>query len=92
MLENTRFQSTPIVQRHLDVWNPPSFSEPVDESTFVITPELAGRSDKIAYEVYGDSTLDWIILYYNKIFNPFKELSVGTILRIPNLDSVVWNG
>lgn len=91
MIEGTRFQVTPIVDRHLGVWKPPSFSDPVDESIYVIPQENVGRPDKISYEVYGSVAYDWLILYYNRILDPFTELTSGRVLKIPSLESVIWN-
>lgn len=89
-LESTRFTNTPVKDRKLDIWVPPSFTTPVDETYYTIPRENEGRSDKIAQDVYGDPTLDWIILLYNNILDPFKELKSGNVIKIPALESISW--
>ena len=37
----------------------------------------------IAYRYYGDSGKWYLIAEANQILNPFKELEMGTIIRIP---------
>jgi len=91
MLEGTRFHATPVVNRHLGVWNPPTFTTPVNESIYVIPPENVGRPDKISFDVYGTVVYDLLILYYNRILDPFTELTSGRVLKIPALESVTWN-
>ena len=41
----------------------------------------------IAYRYYGDSGKWYIIAEANKILNPFKELEMGTLIRIPTYGS-----
>ena len=38
----------------------------------VIDSTLSGRPDKIADEVYGRIDLDWVILMFNNVENPFE--------------------
>ena len=45
------------------------------------------RLDKISYEYYGDASYWWIIAKANNIIDPF-DLTLGTMLRIPNINSV----
>lgn len=41
----------------------------------------------IAFRYYGDSGKWYIIAEANKILNPFKELEMGTLIRIPTYGS-----
>ena len=43
----------------------------------------------IAYMVYDDSRLYWIIAEFNKIINPYEKLQVGRELRYPTLKRIM---
>jgi hypothetical protein len=43
----------------------------------------AGRPDLVAYKMYGDPALYWVILFINGILDPFETLYPGMMLRIP---------
>lgn len=45
------------------------------------------RIDLIAYRYLGRAELWWVICDYNDVFFPL-ELGVGTVLRIPSLETV----
>jgi len=89
MIQGTRFRMTPIVGEKLGQWNPPVIlnHNPV---SYTIQSEDQGRPDRISQKVYGTSDYDWLILYYNGILDPFKELVVGKVIRIPDLSAVKW--
>lgn len=42
-------------------------------SFFKYTIKDGERADMIAYDVYGDSSLDWIIYLVNKVVDPYKD-------------------
>ena len=46
------------------------------------------RLDILALKFYNDSSLWWIIAHANNIFDAFTEITRGTILRIPPLNSI----
>ena len=50
----------------------------------VTDPDLL-RPDLISYSVYNTVEYWWIIMYCNRIQNPFTDLVSGMILTIPNL-------
>jgi hypothetical protein len=50
----------------------------VDESDIM-------RPDMISYKNYGTVRYWWLICYVNEIEDPLTTLSVGLLLRIPNL-------
>jgi len=55
---------------------------------FTVTGRDLKRADMIAYRMYGDVTLWWVIALVNNIANPFRDLVEGTTLRIPRIDAV----
>lgn len=47
------------------------------------------RVDAIAYKIYGDVNLGWIIKAYNNILYPFDEkLAVGSTIVFPSLNAI----
>ena len=54
-----------------------------------INAELEKRPDLLSYRVYGASDLWWVIYQFNGIHDPFFELKIGQILRVPKLERVL---
>ena len=48
-----------------------------------VVPESPNDIQNIAFRYYGDSGKWYVIAEANKILNPFKELEMGTLIRIP---------
>ena len=73
-------------------WKPYKFlTEAIPQSSigvFVVTAENAGRPDLIANSIYGISQLDWVLLAFNNIREPFNWPKVGELIRYP-VDSIV---
>ena len=47
--------------------------------------------DSLALTYYNNPTYWWIIAYFNKINNPFIQLSAKfSILKIPNISSIIF--
>jgi len=64
--------------------------EPGDDDLFVkITSAYVNRPDLIANTAYGDPSLWWVIFEFNKIIDPFFDLKLERILRIPSKDRVL---
>jgi len=59
------------------------------DSTYIVKDKrYYERLDLISYEVYKDPSLWWIIAERNKIKNPYGDITLGTELKIPDLDEV----
>jgi hypothetical protein len=43
------------------------------------------RADLISNLFYETPTLDWLICLVNNISDPFQELKIGTVIKIPKL-------
>ena len=58
---------------------------------YVIEPALAGRLDMISLKFYGSDHINlmWIIMLYNNILDPYKELEAGATLYIPDRNTLV---
>ena len=58
-------------------------------SVFVLHRVEQGETlDSIALDSYANSTFFWVIADFNHIRDPFAELEVGTMLKIPTLASI----
>ena len=55
-----------------------------DDITFEITPQYEHRPDKVAYDVYGNRDLVWLVLQYNTILDVVTEFVVGEKIRLPS--------
>jgi len=85
----TRFSRTSINSAgEMEFWVAPTIPSTVSYFNYIVTVSTAYRPDKISYEVYGNVTFDWVILYVNGITDPFKELKPGRVLKVPTRDSV----
>lgn len=86
-MSNSRFLQTDIVvDNEIDrygEWKPPILPS-TDEGVqmYVATERDIGNPDIMAYEAYGDETLWWYILEWNKIYDPFT-IQVGDRIKIP---------
>lgn len=50
---------------------------------------MGERIDVIAYKIYGDVNLAWIVKAYNNIIHPYDgSLANGKILVFPSLNSI----
>lgn len=43
------------------------------------------RPDLISFNVYGVVSYWWLLMVVNRVFNPFRDLTVGALLKIPNI-------
>lgn len=55
----------------------------------VITPDIAGRLDRLATAVYGDHNLLWIIPQFNHIQNPLDWPVNGQVVEFPIVSVVL---
>ena len=64
--------------------------EPSEDDTYVtITSKFIGRPDLIGFTAYGDRRLWWVVFEFNNIRDPFFDLRLGQILRIPSKTRVL---
>lgn len=50
-----------------------------------------GRLDKLSQKYYNTPMLWWVIAQANDIFDPFKEIPIGTLIRIPSRQTLYGN-
>lgn len=53
------------------------------DSFYVVEANDNGRPDIVAYKMYGNPALYWVILWINDILDPFETIYPGMLLRIP---------
>jgi hypothetical protein len=51
--------------------------------TVKLTSKYSKRPDLLAYDVYGQSTLQWLVLQYNNILDVNEEFTEGAVLTLP---------
>lgn len=88
-------QTTPIIVDGKETygrWKPFDFivNRPSEENirVFQVTNALEGRPDLIAYSVYGTPLLDWVLIAFNGVRDPFGWPRAGEMVEYP-LDTVV---
>jgi hypothetical protein len=69
-------------------WAPPKIYETMEPSYHVVTADEIARPDLIAYRVYKDPNLWWVIALRNNIGFPLIDLTAGTVLTCPNINDI----
>lgn len=65
-----------------------NFVNPASD-TYLVTDEDLRDPSLISWKAYRSERLWWLILMVNDILDPFKDLAVGTSLKIPDRDEVL---
>jgi len=61
-----------------------------EDDIFVeVNEELVGRPDLIAFKAYENSDLWWVIYEFNNIRDPFFDLGLGDIIRLPSKERLI---
>ena len=65
----------------------------VDDSTIytLYTVVNGDTLDSIALRFYNNPTLFWVICSFNRILDPFKDLEVGTTIKVPKLSNINYD-
>jgi len=79
---------TEIFSDHLGWWEryPMAFS--VTDVTYVINSRYHLRPDLLAYDIYGTSQLQTLVLQYNNILDISTEFITGCTIRLPSKERV----
>jgi len=71
----------------LGIWDPPDFlkKRPDDEliGRFAVTNAVEGRPDLIANELYRSPLLDWVLIAFNNVREPFNWPKAGEVIEYP---------
>ena len=85
---NSRYLSTNVYEdakgnTFFGPWQPLNLPLDATDSFYLVREGVQARLDLLAYDIYGDSGLWWVIANYNNVINPFL-LEAGETLRIPS--------
>lgn len=86
LVQNSRYVvggETEVNQTALEWWERTNFTLDSTDVTYTVEAKVEHRLDLIAEAYLGDGSLWWLIAQYNMILDPFAEVTVGRILRIP---------
>ena len=61
-----------------------SLEEGEDDIFVAVDQNLVDRPDLIAHKAYRNTDLWWVIYEFNNIRDPFFDLKVGQVLRVPS--------
>ncbi len=74
------------------VWVQPDFllERPSEDNigVFSVTNQFEGRPDLISHRLYGTPLLDWVLIAFNGVRDPFNWPRAGDLIEYP-LDTVV---
>lgn len=74
---------------YFDLWDPPKIKETKSPSIIRVTARYVRRPDLVAYDVYGDVNLYWVIALRNNIMLPIRDLIIGSVLICPAIEDVM---
>ena len=93
----TQFRTDSFIRRNevkagvfLDVNQLPAIPQRLDDEEYVIEPMYENRLDLLAYNVYGNSRLWWVIVLRNIdiIKDPLRDAKAGITIQLPNPETV----
>ena len=69
----------------IEWWEREKYKLAEDDLLVEVDHTLEYRLDLIAHIYLGNSKLWWLIAQYNAILDPFSEITIGAIIRVPSL-------
>lgn len=78
-------KSTEHVDR-LGWWERKLFPKHTSDVSFVLPAKYAANPGMLAYDVYGNANLEWLVLQYNNIINPHTEFVEGVTITLPTVN------
>jgi len=91
---NSRFKDTTLYtdtnnDTFFGTWKRIEIQDTTEFIYYQIKASDIGRLDLLAYDYYGDPTLDWVIMDFNSIVDPIFGLEIGQKIKIPSKDQVL---
>lgn len=80
--------TTDVYQNRLGWWDGFTLTTSNDDITFILDPKYDKRPDLLAYDMYGKSTLMWLVLQYNSIVDINEEFISGATITLPTKSRV----
>lgn len=85
-ISNSRYSqggSTEVKGSMIGWWERKPLSKSPLDVTFTITKRYAGRPDLVAFDMYGKTTLMWVVLQYNTILDITEDFKEGAVITLP---------
>ncbi len=79
---------TDVFANRLGWWDAYQLLSATDDVTFVLTARYHQRPDLLAFDMYGKSTLMWLVLQYNLIVDVNEEFVTGAQVTLPSKSRV----
>lgn len=76
--------TTEVVGNRIGWWERKNFPKSTMDVSIVITKRYAHRPDLVAYDMYGKTSLMWVVLQYNAILDVMEDFTEGTVIRLPS--------
>lgn len=83
---NSRYSQggvTEVKGNRIGWWERKVFPKSPLDVTFNITKRYIGRPDLIAFDMYGKTTLMWVVLQYNNVLDIATDLREGAVIVLP---------
>lgn len=80
--------STSVFEKRLGWWERRSLRQDENDLRLVIDSRYHRRPDLLAFDMYGKSSLMWLVLQYNNILDDKIEFVEGKELRLPSRQRV----
>ena len=89
-LPSSAFYNTPIGQDGLGLFVERSIPKSIFDKEWTITSNYQHRPDLLAFDLYGDSNLWWVIVLRNKdvIEDPLNDFRAGVSIYLPPVDVI----
>ena len=65
-------------------WERENIPKSVTDTSITIAPKYNKRPDLLAFDLYGNSTLMWVLLQFNNIVDVNAEFVTGAVLTVPS--------
>ena len=78
-------------QNRLGWWERFVIPRSSDDLTFLMTKQFDRRPDLVAFQVYGEVSLMWLVLQYNSIVDINTEFVAGKTIILPTFSRIQAN-
>ncbi len=76
--------TTDVYPNRLGWWDRTAIASATDDTTILLPAKYNLRPDLLAYDVYGKSVLQWVILQFNAIVDINTEFVTGATIVVPS--------
>lgn len=74
---------TDLYEKRLGWWDRYTFTKDDTDMVVTLDSKYHQRPDLLAYDMYGSSNYEWLVLQYNNILDIITEFVVGKEIRLP---------